>query len=261
MAVAATPEGDAIVVGRYYVGDDTDLGPGYTAATTAGQAIMRLSGATGDIVWSHATTDPEWIFPSLVAVTADGSPIVDGRNASPDALLPGTTQSFLRLTPDGDRGAGSWVRTLPAGTLMSPWTLAPAPGAGAGALIIGARNMSGMLSLDMLDEATGAPAGTHIPLAHGPYGFDATAETIALLAGDTRDGIDRWTTGGDHVSEFDLPGLYPQSLAFDTTGTLYVTFQMALALGDQIALGPGPNAPIFVAPANDSYFTLLELAP
>jgi hypothetical protein len=133
-AVAVTPQGDAIVVGRIRYGDDIDLGPTTTLATAAGQMIFKLSGATGQLLWSRATTDPEWMFPLDLAVDDDGSPIVDGWNASAqDPTLQGFTESFLRLTPAGDRAAGSWVRTFPAGTAVSPWTLAPSPVTGAAA--------------------------------------------------------------------------------------------------------------------------------
>lgn len=263
-AVAVTPQGDALVVGRIRYGDDIDLGPTTTLATAAGQMIFKLSGATGELLWSRATTDPEWMFPLDLAVDADGSPIVDGWNASAqDPTLQGFTESFLRLTPGGDRGAGSWVRTFPAGTAVSPWTLAPPPVTGAAARIIAVSRTNGVSELDTFDAATGAPTGPGIALAYLPYTLAATADAIASFAADGSMGIDRWNAGGQHVGTVNLPRLLPEALAFDGAGALYVTFDTALTAGEQIALGPGPGAPTFQAPtpAVDNYFTLLVLAP
>jgi hypothetical protein len=250
VAMAATPEGDAIVVGRGVTAD------------TAGQTIMKLSGTSGAVLWSHATTDPEWIFPSNLAVDSDGSIIVDGHNASTTGFIEGTTQSFLRLTPAGDRGTGSWTHTLATGTLESPWVLAPssaaAPGSGR---IIAVDAESSSPQLDLINVQTGTAVLPSSQVDYPPEVLAATSDTLALLSSDPIDSIERGAVGGFPRDYLTLVLLSPQAIAVDAAGALYVTSQTALRQGQRIALGPNGAGPTFVAPSDDQYFTLLVVAP
>jgi len=269
-AVAATPDGNVVAVGYYFMNDDVDPGPAVVMPTEDGQFVMRLAGANGAIASIVRSHEGGWLRPTAVIVPDDGFAVVGGADPLASGGLASPT-TLVRLDANDERtGPESWLQTL------APFIGVFAPLEPGGIVTLTQNSYAHTLSI--LDRATGLSTVDQ-PVGANYWDLAARAGRIVTVGQPlpntfdldpgpgvdgfgASEGLTRWTADGAYAGSIGMPDLLAaQSIALDDQGATYVACQMALSANQQAPLGPGTAAPTFTAPAQDWYFSLLKLAP
>jgi hypothetical protein len=268
MGLAPTAEGDVILVGTASANIDLDPGPATVVRAKQGPFVMKLSGATGQLLWVRTPVDSTWSSPTQVVVRADGR-IVIGADADAD-FQPG---ALTLLAADGTADAATWLRFFPGP--LAAWTLLPDQNILAATLPASALDFG--TNIRLIDGTTGKDRTSH--------NFDGLYELLA--AGPSRvvgqqiqrldvDGVrqnfwelDWWTPTGDLQGGFQFAPGAPGGgvsqdvgdVAVDADGHVVVVATIHAPAGATLDVDPGPGVSTFVTPNAGVQLAIVELAP
>lgn len=273
--LAPTAEGDVILVGTAFQDIDLDPGPATVVREEPGPFVMKLAGATGELLWVRTPTDAPWTGlssltgPDRVMVRADGR-IVVGASATADySAETGQSGAMMLLAADGTADAATWVRRF-SGPL-SGWTVLPDQDVLASTLV--SYLMTGPDYLRLIDGTTGAIRNSYaIDPSYDSFAAGPTRVVGALF--DPVSGhrvLDWWTPGGtfqgglQFVFSPGTPGvgvnLVGGEVAIGADGHVIMAVTIQAPAGTTLDVDPGPGVSTFVTPRAGNTLAILELAP
>jgi len=273
--LAPTLEGDVILVGTAFQDIDLDPGPATVVRAEPGPFVMKLAGATGELLWVRTPTDAPWTGlssltgPDRVMVRADGR-IVVGATATADySVGEGLHGSMMLLAADGTTDAATWVRRF-SGPL-SGWTVLPDHDVLASTLAN--YEMPGPDYLRLIDGKTGAIRNSY---AIDPS-YDSFAAGPTRVVGELFDpvsgyrALDWWSPDGifqgglQFVFSPGTPGvgvnLSGGEVAVAADGHVIMAVTIGVPADATPDIDPGPGVSSFVTPSAGFDLAILELAP
>ncbi len=271
--LAPTPEGDVILVGTALQDIDLDPGPATVVRGEWGPFVMKLAGATGELLWVRTPTDAPWsgltrlAGPDRVMVRADGR-IVVGATTVEDSSAEAQTGAMTLLAADGTTDATSWVRSFPGP--LAGWTVLPNQDVLASTLVDYRMNPA---YLRLVDGTTGHVRNSYVI----DPGYDAFAAGPTRVVGELFDPVsgyrvlDWWTPGGvfqgglQFVFSPGTPGvgvnLVGGEVAVGADGHVIMAVTIQAPAGTTLDVDPGPGVSTFVTPSAGNALAILELAP
>jgi len=266
-SAATTAEGDVILVGTAQSTADLDPGPGMVFTTKLGPFVMKLAGATGELLWVRTPMDQAWINPLDLVLKADGRLLLRAVLAADKKF-----ETIVTLAPDGTADPAGWSYLLPDAFAL--WAVLP--------------NEDFILCDDddnaLYDDSTlhvingGNGKERFVQRLSGYYdGFKAGLSRVVGIktvylatAQGTLNywGLDWWapdgTSGGGFRPAPDPEGYgMPAYGGFDVdpAGRIVVGAQIIAPAGTTIDLDPGPGVVPFVTPNSGLQFAIVELEP
>jgi hypothetical protein len=265
-AAMATREGDVILTGTAYPTDDLDPGPGTTFVPQTSPFLMKLSGATGEVLWLRTPVDAGW-RPGGALERPDGRLVVRCWTS------PGGADALVLLAADGTADPAGWLHVFE--DALVAWTVLPS---GDILAVLPPPSLDGPddAIVQIIDGATGRRTLKEFVY----YGSEMLVTGPSHIVGLLWDGMQ--TTRGDGIPYWRLAywnaaGSLEGGLIFspEPAGYGQVAAGMAVAPDDRIIvaatimapagatvdLDPGPNVASFVTPNDYSQLAIFVIEP